>query len=145
MHARRQQIYRSLQREGSRPFRISADIGARTPIPWTASGRLLLGSLSDQEIFDLVPPENFAMPDGHRLDTETYLTQIRRAHLERVFSFDSIVDTFTHCFAAPVYDRKGTCIAPVCIVALKADAVENYDNYRTTLIEAGLKLSQFLP
>ncbi len=135
----------ALQREGSRPFRISADIGERTPIPWTASGRLLLGNLSDKDIVDLIPPEDFVLPDGRHLDLETYLAEIRRAHYERFFSFDSIVDTFTHCFAAPVYDRKGACVATVCIVAPKADAIENYDTYKETLIEAGLRLSQFVP
>ncbi|WP_413204292.1 IclR family transcriptional regulator [Rhodospirillum sp. A1_3_36] len=131
----------ALMREGSRPFRISADVGERTPIPWTASGRLLLGPMSDAEILDLIPPEDFTLPDGRRLDTKTFIDEIREASANGFFSFDSIVDTFTHCFAAPVRDSARRCVATVCIVAPKDDARINYDSYRRVLIEAGEKLA----
>jgi len=132
----------ALQREGSRPFRISADVGERTAIPWTASGRLLLGHLSDQEIRDLIPAEDFILPDGRQMDIDAYIAEIRRAHDERFFSFDSIVDTFTHCFAAPVYNQSGICSATLCIVAPKDDARKNYDLYKNVLQTAGDKLSK---
>jgi DNA-binding IclR family transcriptional regulator len=44
----------ALMKEGERHFRISSDIGENAPIPWTASGRLLLAHLSDQQIIDLI-------------------------------------------------------------------------------------------
>ncbi|WP_108261433.1 IclR family transcriptional regulator [Mangrovicoccus ximenensis] len=134
----------AVQVEGRRPFRISADVGQLTPIPWTASGRLLLGGMSEREIMDLVPAEDFTLPDGTQLDVPAWLAEIRKAHAEGFFSFDSIVDTFTHCFAAPVTDRQGACVATVCIVAPKQDAEENYDLYRQRLTEAGRKLSRCL-
>ena len=130
--------------EGSRPFRISADVGERTPIPWTASGRLLLGDMSDEEILALIPSEDFVLPSGERLDQGAFLTQVRAASEEGFFSFDSIVDSFTHCFAAPVYDEGGKCVATLCIVAPKDDARDGYDTYRKTLIEAGQRLSELL-
>ncbi len=132
----------ALQREGSRPFRISADVGERTAIPWTASGRLLLGHLSDQEIRDLIPAEDFILPDGRQMDIDGYIAEIRRAHKERFFSFDSIVDTFTHGFAAPVYNQSGICSATLCIVAPKDDARENYAQYKNALQAAADKLSK---
>ncbi len=46
----------ALMKEGERHFRISSDIGENAPIPWTASGRLLLAHLSDQAIVDLIDP-----------------------------------------------------------------------------------------
>jgi DNA-binding IclR family transcriptional regulator len=131
----------ALMREGSRPFRISADVGERTPIPWTASGRLLLGGLSDAEILELIPGEDFTLPDGRYLEPRAYLKEIRAASAEGFFSFDSVVDTFTHCFAAPVCDGTQRCVATVCIVAPKDDARANYDRYRRVLIEAGEKLA----
>ncbi|WP_138470881.1 IclR family transcriptional regulator [Poseidonocella sp. HB161398] len=135
----------ALQIEGSRPFRISADIGQLTPIPWTASGRLLLGGRSEQEILDLIPPEDFTLPDGAAMDVPAWLAEIRQAHAEGFFSFDSIVDTFTHCFAAPVSDPRGRCVATVCIVAPKEDALAHYGDYRRELIRAGRELSGFVP
>lgn len=135
----------AVQVEGNRPFRISGDIGDRTPIPWTASGRLLLGDMSDEEIIDLIPPEDFDLPSGERVDVAGYLAEIREAREAGFFSFDSIVDSFTHCLAAPVCDATGKCVATICIVAPKDDAAKHYDSYRAMLIEAGHTLSKSIP
>jgi DNA-binding IclR family transcriptional regulator len=132
----------AMMRLGSRPFRISADVGERTPIPWTASGRLLLAHLSDAEIMALIPAADFTLPGGDRLDPAAFIAEIRGASAEGFFSFDSIVDTFTHCFAAPVHDRSDICAATLCIVAPKEDARANYSKYRATLLKAAETLSQ---
>ena len=97
----------ALMKEGERHFRISSNIGENAPIPWTASGRLLLGHLSDGQIVDLIDERDFVLPDGERLPLETFLKQIRQATEDGFFSFDSVADTFTHCFAAPVRDEHG--------------------------------------
>lgn len=132
----------ALMKEGARHFRISSDIGEDAPIPWTASGRLLLGHLSDQAITDLIDPEDFILPDGTRLPLETFLAEIRKAHAEGFFSFNSIADTFTHCFAAPVKDKQGICIATLCIVAPRADATAHYEDYRRVLIDSANGLAR---
>ena len=131
----------ALMKEGARHFRISSDIGEDAPIPWTASGRLLLGHLTDQAIIDLIDDEDFILPDGKRLPVETFLAQIRKAHDDGFFSFDSIADTFTHCFAAPVNNSQGVCIATLCIVAPRDDARTYYDHYRKVLIETASGLA----
>ncbi|MCD5990701.1 IclR family transcriptional regulator [Pseudomonas sp. CDFA 553] len=126
----------ALMKEGERHFRISSNIGENAPIPWTASGRLLLCHLSDQEIVDLIDADDFVLPDGQLLPIETFLGEIRKAGEEGFFSFDSVADTFTHCFAAPVKDEHGVCIATLCIVAPRADAKKHYADYRRVLIES---------
>lgn len=130
-----------LMNEGSRPFRISADVGARTPIPWTASGRLLLGHLTDEQIMELVPPEDFTLHDGSQIKPGRFIQEVRDATAKGFFSFDSVVDTFTHCFAAPVHDAEGVCVATMCIVAPKDDARRAYDLYRGQLVAASRQLS----
>jgi DNA-binding IclR family transcriptional regulator len=132
----------ALMREGARHFRISSDIGENAPIPWTASGRLLLAHLSDQAIAELVDPEDYLLPDGQRLAPALFLEQIRQAGAEGFFSFDSVADTFTHCFAAPVKDRQGVAIATLCIVAPRADARSNYNDYRRVLIDNANQLAR---
>ena len=132
----------ALMKEGERHFRISSDIGENAPIPWTASGRLLLSHLSDQAIVDLIDPDDFILPDGERLPLQTFLGEIRRAGEEGFFSFDSVADTFTHCFAAPVKDERGICIATLCIVAPRADAQKNYSEYRRVLIDSANGLAR---
>ncbi|WP_397448265.1 IclR family transcriptional regulator [Pseudomonas sp. NA-150] len=132
----------ALMKEGERHFRISSDIGEDAPIPWTASGRLLLGHMSDQQIIDLIDTEDYILPGGERLPVETFLGQIRKASEEGFFSFDSVADTFTHCFAAPVNDERGICIATLCIVAPRADAKNNYSDYRRVLIDSANGLAR---
>ena len=132
----------ALMREGQRHFRISSDIGENAPIPWTASGRLLLGHLSDQQIIDLIDPDDFILPDGQCLPLDTFLGQIRQASLDGFFSFDSVADTFTHCFAAPVRDAQGIAIATLCIVAPRADAQNHYNDYRRVLIDSANNLAR---
>ena len=132
----------ALMKEGQRHFRISSDIGESAPIPWTASGRLLLSHLSDQQIVDLIDPEDYILPDGERLPLDTFLREIRKAGTEGFFSFDSVADTFTHCFAAPVKDERGVCVATLCIVAPRADAKNNYSDYRRVLIDSANGLAR---
>ena len=132
----------ALMKEGARHFRISSDIGEDAPIPWTASGRLLLGHLSDQEIIDLIDHDDFILPGGERLSLEQFLGEIRQAGLDGFFSFDSVADTFTHCFAAPVKDPGGVAIATLCIVAPRADAKKNYNDYRRVLIDSANSLAR---
>ena len=133
-----------LMREGLRQFRISADVGERVAIPWTASGRVLLGHFTDAEIEALIPAEDFVLPGGTRLHLETFIEEIRRARDERFFSFDSVADTFTHCFASPIYGEEGHCIATLCIVAPKEDALLNHTQYRETLQQSANELSEKL-
>lgn len=52
----------ALMKEGERHFRISSNIGENAPIPWTASGRLLLGHLSDEQIVELIDERDFILP-----------------------------------------------------------------------------------
>ena len=70
------------------------------------------------------------------------LAQIRQATLDGFFSFDSVADTFTHCFAAPVRDAQGVSIATLCIVAPRADASKNYHDYRRVLINSANSLAR---
>jgi DNA-binding IclR family transcriptional regulator len=127
--------------EGQRPFRISLDVGKPTPIPWTASGRLLTAHLTDGEIEAFIPAEDFVLPDGSRLPIASFIAQARRAREERFYSCDSVSDNYTHCFAAAVHDHTKICIATLCIVAPRGDALTNYATYRQLLLEgaAGLE------
>ena len=128
-------------REGARPFRISSDIGQPVPIPWTASGRLLVAHMSDQEILDFIPPEDFRLPDGDWLEPERFIAEVRDASRKGEFTFDSIVDSFTHCLAVPILDAERRCMATLCLVAPREDGVANSRDYLNVLKKASVKLS----
>lgn len=123
----------ALMREGSRPFRISSNVGERTSIPWTASGRLLLDHLSDKQIIDFIPASDFQLPSGEWLPQAEFLRQVRQATRDGHFTFDSIVDSFTHCFAVPVRGKDGVASATLCLVAPKEDAIRNKQHYLHSL------------
>lgn len=128
-------------REGARPFRISSDVGQSVPIPWTASGRLLVAHLSDQEIVDFIPAEDFQLPNGEWLDPKTFIAEARQADRDGAFTFDSIVDSFTHCFAVPVKEESGQTIATLCLVAPRDDGLRNREPYLACLKSAARLLS----
>ncbi|MBV8918418.1 IclR family transcriptional regulator [Bradyrhizobium sp.] len=128
--------------EGARPFRISSDVGEQIPIPWTASGRLLVSHMSDDEILAFIPKEDFVLPSGARLNPKTFLAEVHKARKDGFFSFDSLADNFTHCFAAPVYQGEGICAATLCLIAPREDAARNHARYRDALSAAARSLSE---
>lgn len=131
----------TMMKEGARPFRISSNVGERVPIPWTASGRLLLSHLDDTQILTLIPREDFQLPDRSWLAPDAFLAEVRQAGADGYFTFESIVDSFTQCFAVPVLDRKRHCIATLCLVAPREDGLRNREMYLERLLIAARDLS----
>lgn len=133
-----------MMHEGARHFRIRSDVGELVPIPWTASGRLLLSHMNDEQIRAFVPPEDFVLPNATTLAFDTFVAEVRKATNEGFFSFDSIADNFTHCFAAPVYDEQHRCVATLCLVAPRTDAAKNFTGYKHELTTRARQLSNKL-
>ena len=131
----------AMMKEGARPFRISSNVGERVAIPWTASGRLLLSHLDDTQILRLIPREDFQLPDRSWLSPPTFLAEVRQAGTDGYFTFESIVDSFTQCFAVPVFDRKNHCIATLCLVTPREDGLRNREIYLERLLIAARDLS----
>jgi DNA-binding IclR family transcriptional regulator len=132
----------ALMKEGARPFRISTNVGEPVSIAWTASGRFLVSHMSDQEIVDFIPPEDFTLPDGSQLAPDDFIRQVRQADRDGFFTFNSIVDSFTHCFAAPVYAKDRICIATLCLVTPREDGIRNRQQYLDLLLAAVGELSE---
>jgi DNA-binding IclR family transcriptional regulator len=127
-------------KEGARPFRISADVGRQVPVPWTASGRLLVGDMSDAEILEFIPKDDFHLPNGEWLLPEKFIGEVRSASLAGEFTFNSIVDSFTHCFAVPVKGTDGKTIATLCLVAPRDDGLKHRQFYLDSLKQAAGEL-----
>lgn len=110
-------------RDGGGLFRITTDVGVEVPIPWTASGRLLLDHMSPEEIRAFVPPEDFRLPDGRMLPVESFLADIARARREDRCATTGLADPFTYCLAAPIRDQGGIARTTLCFV-IPADTSE---------------------
>jgi DNA-binding IclR family transcriptional regulator len=134
----------AMMREGVRTFRISSDVGELVPIPWTASGRLLVSHMSDAEILDFIPPGDFILPNGRELDPAQFIAEVRRAMADGYFTFNSTVENFTYCFAVPVFQADGVCIATLCLVTPREDGLRHRDAYLDSLLTAAGELSEQL-
>jgi DNA-binding IclR family transcriptional regulator len=110
-------------RDGGGLFRITTDVGVEVPIPWTASGRLLLDHMSPEEICAFVPPEDFRLPDGRLLPVKDFLADVERAQAEGRCVTIGLADRFACCLAAPVRDRSGITRNTLCFV-IPADTPE---------------------
>ena len=108
--------------------------------PWTASGRLLVGHMSDEEILDFIPREDFQLPNGAWLPPETFIAEVRAATRAGEFTFNSIVDSFTHCFAVPVKGTDDRTIATLCLVAPRDDGLRHRQEYLDSLKQAAAEL-----
>ncbi len=102
--------------EGADHFRISSRPGSRTPLNWSASGRLLIGHLAPEEreaIFNRARPS----PTG-RAPTDP--AQLEAACVKAWKEGCSVQiaesDFAVACIAAPVRNRDGECVATVSMV-----------------------------
>jgi len=103
-------------RPGNRPFRISSAVGLQIPIPWTASGRLLLAGRSRAEIEELIAEEDLVLPDGRRIDIDDFIEAIGTARNNGYCLTKGLVDAVTQCLAAPIYGAEGNVEATICLV-----------------------------
>ncbi|MGO8041194.1 hypothetical protein AB9E11_36050, partial [Rhizobium leguminosarum] len=67
--------------------------------------------LAAGEFQDTIPPQDFRLPNGEWLEPQTFIAEVRQAEREGLFTFNSIVDSFTHCFAVPVRGEEGHAAA----------------------------------
>ena len=110
-------------RDGGGLFRITTDIGIEVPIPWTASGRLLIDHMSPDEIRAFVPPQDFRLPDGRLLPIDDFLADVAQARGEGRCATIGLADRFTCCLAAPIRDGDGVARNTLCFV-IPADTPE---------------------
>jgi DNA-binding IclR family transcriptional regulator len=128
-------------RPGNRPFRISSAVGLQIPIPWTASGRLLLAGRSRSEIEALIAPEDLVLPDGRRIEIGDFIDAIAQAQVDGYCLTKGLVDAVTQCLAAPIYGHDGKVEATICLVLPIDLSDEQALVLRDRLLQSGHALS----
>src|SRR5262249_25086684 len=123
------------------PFRISSDVGIEVPIPWTASGRLLLGHMREEEIRGFVPEEDFRLPDGRRVSVPDFLADVALARRQGYSETSALADRFTWCMAAPLRERGGAVARTLCIVLPIDTAADRRASLLSLLLERARALS----
>jgi DNA-binding IclR family transcriptional regulator len=132
----------ALMRQGGHHFRISSDVGRPVPLPWTASGPLLVSNFADEEILRLIPLEDYVLPDGRKLAPEAFLRRVHLARKRGLSRLDGQLDTFVHCMAAPVLGKDERCVATLCLVVSRADAEKRGGALASALVDAARELSE---
>ena len=103
-------------RDSAGPFRISSQVGVEVPIPWTASGRLLLSQMDDDAVRAFIPAEDYRLPDGRWIQEAEFLAAIAQARRQGYSESAALADRFTWCLAAPILDRDGKATLTLCFV-----------------------------
>lgn len=125
----------------TRPFRTSSDIGTQIPLPWTASGRLLLAHLSDEQIRGFVTAKDLILPSGNAIALEAFIESITRARADGYCITSGLVDAFTHCIAAPIFGPDRRVVATLCFVVPVDTEADRCVMLRGLLVRRGLELS----
>ncbi|MFL9963659.1 IclR family transcriptional regulator [Paraburkholderia sediminicola] len=131
-----------LSENSSRPFNISSDIGVKVPIPWTASGRLLLAHMRAEEIRSLIPDEDFILDNGRHIDFRDFLSDVERAAEQGYCCTEGLSHTFRLCMAAPIRDRAGLPVAALCFMTSRDTNPDKRAMMLEDLIRSSKALSQ---
>jgi DNA-binding IclR family transcriptional regulator len=126
---------------GSRPLRISSEIGSQIPITWTASGRLLLSNMSGMEIDELLEQEDRAMPNGEPVDIPAFVAECHAAKGRPLAMTVGMINSFTQCLAAPITSHNGLVEATICFVIPIDISGEKRSALELRLIEASKAIS----
>ncbi|BAN26463.1 transcriptional regulator IclR family [Caballeronia insecticola] len=130
-----------LSENSARPFNISSDIGVRVPIPWTATGRLLLAHMSADEIGALIPRDDFILDNGVHIDFEEFMRDVRLAKDRGYCCTEGLSNAFRLCMAAPVRDRAGMPIAALCFMTGRDTSPDRRQAMLDDLLQSAKALS----
>lgn len=128
-------------RSGAALFRITSDVGVEVPIPWTASGRLLLGHMTAAAIRGFVPEEDYRLPDGRMIDPEAFIADVALCSQRGWSETTGLADRFTLCLAAPIHEGDRICRMTLCLVAPAETPPAERERLLTLLRHAASELS----
>lgn len=103
--------------DGPDHFQVASQVGSRTPINWSASGRLLVGHLSEDERRAIFTQATRPSPTGRAETDIDILTLTSRQALDAGLSIQAGESAYSiACIAAPILDTAGVCRATISIV-----------------------------
>ncbi|MCR8726107.1 IclR family transcriptional regulator [Frigidibacter sp. ROC022] len=131
--------------EGEGHFRVTSNVGTRVPLNWTASGRLLLGHLDDDERRDAFAATARPSHTGMAETDPDILAAQARADFEARLAVQFNASEFSvACIAAPIRDETGACVATISIVLPDRKAGERRDELARAVQEAASAVERSL-
>jgi len=111
--------------EGEGHFRVTSRIGTRVPLNWTASGKLLVGHLSEEERIRIFTSAAKPSPTGRAETDPVVLAKAAGEALQQRLSIQiAESDALVACVASPILDQTGNCTATISIVAPQTRVAE---------------------
>lgn len=127
--------------DGPGHFQVTSRVGTRVPLNWTASGRLLVGHMSDHERLEIFKRCASPSPTG-RADTDPKILSegAVRAFSQRLSVQAGESDYAVACIAAPVCDEQGACVATISIVLPEQKLMDNTELYTGSVQRSAEKI-----
>lgn len=103
--------------DSTHSVRLVSDVGSSLPAHCTAGGKMLLSSLSSEELDDLFPDDAAlpAMTAQSISSRERLLAELATARERGWAEENSESNENVACVAAPIFDRSGACVAAMSI------------------------------
>ncbi|WP_196258878.1 IclR family transcriptional regulator [Pelagibacterium limicola] len=103
--------------DGPDHFQVASQVGSRTPLNWSASGRLLIGHLPEAERREIFTRATRPSPTGRAETDIDVLVSSSRQAFESGLSIQAGESAYAiACIAAPIVDPAGHCRATISIV-----------------------------
>jgi len=117
---------------GNEHFHVASHIGSRTPINWTASGRLLVGYMDEIECLEMFKKHSETSPNNDAIIDPVPLSKTAKKEFTTGLAIQVSLSEFSvSCIAAPIKGRDGSCIATISVVLPEQKASSNLDYYTT--------------
>ncbi|WP_409342228.1 IclR family transcriptional regulator [Paenibacillus sp. MBLB4367] len=104
------------EKQISQPFRFTTNMGSVLPLHASASGKILLSRLSEDELHALYPKKKLQTYTSKTISTfDALKAEIEKVRQEEIaYNLGESVEG-VHCVAGPVYDMEGMVVASVSI------------------------------
>lgn len=103
--------------DGTGQFNVSSRVGSRSPLNWTASGRLLVGHLPLPDLLAIFARSARVSPTGRaETDPQVLADNAHEALAEGLSIQAGESDFAVACIAAPILDQSGRCHVTMSIV-----------------------------
>ncbi|TCL76130.1 IclR family transcriptional regulator [Rhizobium sp. BK251] len=131
--------------DGPSHFQVTSRVGTRVPLNWTASGRLLVGHLSEGDRIDLFKRCARSSPTGRAdVDPDTLSSAAARAFEARLSIQAGESDYAVACIASPICDSEGKCIATISIVLPEQKAFADEGGYTKRVMASAEKIESLM-
>lgn len=131
--------------ESQRPMRMGSYVGARMPSYCTATGKMLLAHLTDNELEKYLRETNFARFTDNTITDPEILKRHLMSIREQGYAFDQEEsEEGLFCIAAPVKDNSGRVIAAVSISGPAGRVEKRREEFRGLVINAAKNISRSL-